>query len=81
MNNTHTNLIVNTSSPLKDKAFELREKILAVINAPIVFKHPNQFIVVVDKKIDEFKDLISEHQKTTFFKSSKNKTFNSKLKI
>ncbi|MEM1913719.1 MAG: MYG1 family protein [Thermofilaceae archaeon] len=71
MNNTHTSLIVNTSSPLKDKAFELREKILAVANAPIVFRHPNQFIVVVDKKIDEFNNLISEFQKTTFLDSQK----------
>lgn len=54
MNNAHTSLIVNTSSLLKDKAFELREKILAVANAPIVFKHPNQFIVVIDKEICEF---------------------------
>jgi len=54
MNNAHTSLIVNTSSPLKDKAFELREKILTLANAPIVFKHPNGFIVVVDKEVCKF---------------------------
>ncbi|MEM1672549.1 MAG: MYG1 family protein [Archaeoglobaceae archaeon] len=51
MNSSHTSLIVNTSSPFKEKALELREKILTQLDAPIVFRHPNGFLVVVNKEV------------------------------
>lgn len=51
MNKDHTSLIVNTASPNKDKAYELREMLIK--DLPVVFRHQNGFIVVVDRNVED----------------------------
>lgn len=52
MKREHTSLIVNTLSPNKDRAYEIREGLIKGI--PEVFRHQTGFIVVVDKGVEEF---------------------------
>ena len=54
MNREHTSLIVNTFSPNKDRAYEIREEFIKEM--PVVFRHQTGFIVVVDKSVEEFQD-------------------------
>lgn len=51
MNPNHTSLIVNTNSTVKEKAQEIRDKLIE--NMPLVFKHPTGFIAVVNLPVDE----------------------------
>jgi len=51
MNREHTSLIVNTSSPHKEKAQKVREELIKGI--PVVFRHQTGFIVVVDKTVED----------------------------
>ncbi|MEM5854197.1 MAG: MYG1 family protein [Candidatus Aenigmatarchaeota archaeon] len=51
MNPNHTSLIVNTNSKTKEKAQEIRDKLIE--NMPLVFKHPTGFIAVVNLPIEE----------------------------
>lgn len=51
MNPNHTSLIVNTNSPSKEKAQEIRDKLIE--NMPLVFKHPTGFIAVVNLPVEE----------------------------
>lgn len=51
MNPNHTSLIVNTNSKTKEKAQEIRDKLIE--NMPLVFKHPTGFIAVVNLPVEE----------------------------